>query len=448
MSYAADTIAAIATAPGAGAVAVIRISGPQAISFVETAWRGKQTLAAAQERRCLLGELLDADGLVADQVLATVFRGPRSYTGEDVVELATHGGVLVTRQVLTALLAKGARPAEPGEFTQRAFLNGKMDLTQAEAVMDLISAQTTLALRAAHGQLEVGLTISEMRAALLHVLAHVEAYIDFPEEEISPETNDELLGRIAAISQTAHQLLATADQGRVLREGVSTVLCGLPNAGKSSLLNKLLGFDRAIVSPKPGTTRDTIEEVINLHGYPIRLVDTAGVRATEDELEQAGVERSQQQLLKADLLLEIADSTQPATERLDIPELATGTRLLVLNKADQPRHQSWQEVEGILISCATGAGIDQLTQAIASRIGQGMDFTGSSQVAINARHQACLRRALVGLEAGAGALRSGVSPEFVSIELREAMTAIGEVTGRMDTEELLGSIFSQFCIGK
>ncbi len=452
MSYRLDTIAAIATAPGTGAVSLLRVSGSEAVDYVGRLWRGRAALVDSPERRANLGGIVNLSGELVDQVLATVFRGPRSYTGEDVVELACHGGVLVTSELLKALLSVGCRLADPGEFSQRAFFNGKMDLTQAEAVMDLISAQTTLALRAAHGQLDgrLGQTITKMRAELLHVLAHVEAYTDFPEEDISPGTVEQLRQLIAAILQQAHSLLATADQGRILREGVNTVLCGLPNAGKSSLLNTLLGYDRAIVSATPGTTRDTIEEVINLRGYPLRLVDTAGVRATTDELEQAGVERSQRQLLRADLILEVVDASESAQQRLEMGEGATGRRLLVLNKLDLGVHPSWDSVAEpkVAISCQNGDGLASLEDAILQAITQGVGLATGSQVAINARHQDCLRRVVAGLVAGDAALQQEVSSEFVAMDLRDAMDALGEITGRMDTEELLGAIFSQFCIGK
>ena len=266
-----------------------------------------------QPRRQHYGEVHGENGKL-DDVLLTVFRAPASYTGEDVVEIACHGGQLLTRRLLELLLHQGARAAEPGEFTQRAFLNGKMDLTQAEAVMDLITAQTDLALRAAQEHLAGGLgeRISAVREQLLELLAHLEAFIDFPDEDIDPDSGAALAARFAEIRAALHALLATAGRGRWLREGVRTVITGPPNVGKSSLLNLLLGYDRAIVSPLPGTTRDTIEETIDVRGIPLRLIDTAGLRAAADPIELAGIERTRQQLERADLILEVHDASLPA----------------------------------------------------------------------------------------------------------------------------------------
>ena len=437
-----DTIAAVATAPGEGAIALIRVSGPDVSLIAETVFRR----ALNRPRVAELRHLTDAVGNVVDHVLVSYFPGPNSYTGESMMEIGCHGGILITKQVLDAILAAGARSAGPGEFTQRAFLNGKMDLTQAEAVMDIISAQTTLALRAANLQLEgrLGKEIHAIRNDLLGVLAHMEAYIDFPEEDIDPETGEALRSRMRDIQTRLERLLSTADQGRILRQGARTVICGLPNAGKSSLLNVLLGFDRAIVSETPGT----IEEVINLRGLPLRLVDTAGIRATEDAIEKQGVARSEAALLGADLILEVVDASQPSVGRVVIPEEATKHRVLILNKSDLPPHTDWSGVEGIWISCSTGEGIELLSDRLFELLSQGSGAFGADLVAINARHQACLQLAKSSLEAAHAESMKGASAEFVSLELRAAMDHVGDVVGRLDTEDLLGEIFSQFCIGK
>ena len=284
-----DTIAAIATPFGEGAIALLRLSGPRAVEMARAVFTGKGDLAP---RVAYFGAIRDRERRL-DEVLLTVFPAPASYTGEDVVESACHGGVLISRRILELLLRNGARTAEPGEFTQRAYLNGKMELTQAEAVMDLIGAQTDLALRAATEQLEgrLGEKFRDLRDGLIEVLAHVEAYIDFPDEDIDPATGGALLAKIDAVRVGAAALLATARPGKILREGVRTVIYGAPNVGKSSLLNLLLGYERAIVSARPGTTRDVIEEVIDLRGIPLRLVDTAGVRESEDEIEREGMAR-------------------------------------------------------------------------------------------------------------------------------------------------------------
>nr|MDQ6939936.1 tRNA uridine-5-carboxymethylaminomethyl(34) synthesis GTPase MnmE [Verrucomicrobiota bacterium] len=299
-----ETIAAISTPVGEGAIALVRISGADAIAIADRIFRGTKKPSEFATHVQHLGEILAGERVV-DQVMLSVHRAPQSYTGEDLVEISCHGGIVVSAQVLEACLTSGARAARGGEFTERAYLNGKMDLTQAEAVIDLIRAQTDLALRSATEQLEgkLGAAIRMIRDAIVDLLAHVEAAIDFPEEGISPDTEEKLRARLAQICEKIDALLATEQRGRILREGVRVVIYGATNAGKSSLLNRLLGYDRAIVSHIPGTTRDTIEEVINLRGVPVRLLDTAGVRETSDELERAGLERTEKSLGAADLIL-------------------------------------------------------------------------------------------------------------------------------------------------
>jgi tRNA modification GTPase len=358
--------------------------------------------------------------------------------------------MLVTQRVLEALLRSGARAAEPGEFTQRAFLNGKLDLTQAESVMDVIAAQTDTALRAAQRQLDgsLGRQVMALRDELLEVLAHVEAYIDFPEEDISPDTGAVLRETIRKVAAGVERMLSTADEGRILREGARTVLAGLPNAGKSSLLNRLLGFERAIVSEVPGTTRDTIEEVINLRGVPLRLVDTAGLREVENFIEREGVARTRRMVENADLVLEVVDASQPPGDRVGLPAESGAKYLLVLNKADLGMHPSWNGSGGVEISCLTGQGMDALTSAMLHVLaGSGEGFTGM-EAAVNARHKACLERSAAALLAGLQQLDAGAAPEFVALDLREALDALGEVAGHTSTEDLLGVIFSRFCIGK
>lgn len=457
MIFSEDTIAAIATPFGQGAISVLRLSGPQAAEIFARCWRG----AALKPRRAVLGRLAkplpektaeNTPGSpveIIDEGLAIFFPGPASYTGEDVIEFSGHGGVLVTQRVLEALLEAGARPADPGEFTQHAFLNGKLDLTQAEAVMDVISAQTDLALKAAREQLagRLGEKLRGLREDVLGLLAHVEAYIDFPDEDIDPDTGAALLARIDAARDSVDRLLATADQGRVLREGVRTAIAGAPNVGKSSLLNRLLGFDRAIVSDIAGTTRDTLEEVINLRGLPLRLIDTAGLRESDDVLEKAGIERSRAALAQADLILEVADGSQPRTFFQPV-ENAPKPRLLILNKADLPEDPSWDGAEAVRISCASGAGLDALADAIEALLKGGALAWNADLVAINARHQACLKHARTALEAARQLLAAAQPPELVAEELRAAMHAIGDVMGHADAEELLGVIFGRFCIGK
>ncbi len=411
-------------------------------------FRGSAPVKEMPARVQQFGRIVDGGGRVLDEALLCVYRAPASYTGEDMVEIQCHGGILVTRRILDLLLERGARAAEPGEFTRRAFLNGKMDLTQAEAVMDLIRAQTDLAMRAATEQLEgaLGRHIVALRETLLGTLAHIEAHIDFPDEDIDPATGAALMARIDGAREEIARLLGTAGQGEILREGLRTVIFGAPNAGKSSLLNRLLGYERAIVSHLPGTTRDTLEEVVNLRGIPVRLIDTAGVRASDDALENAGIERTRQMLSRAALALRVVDASEPAGDAADVPAAHT---IVVLNKCDLGVHPAWAGDAGaIRISCKTGEGFDTLTQAI---FDAAMHGTGSSDdylIAINARHQACLKSAAGYLDAARAAMEQRISPEYIAVELRAALEAVGDVAGRLDAEELLGEIFSMFCIGK
>lgn len=443
------TIAAQATAAGQGAIAVIRMSGPGCTDIL------KQCTPAAfterlRPRRATLVCIRDAEGAAIDQALVTWFPAPASYTGEDTAEISCHGGMLVTDRLLKRLYQCGASPAEPGEFTKRAFLNGRMDLTQAEAVMDVISAGSDLALKAAQTQLDggIGAQVDELKDNLVHVLAHIEAYIDFPDEDISPDTASDLLARLRSMEEKLAALLRTAEGGRLLREGIRTAIAGPPNVGKSSLLNTLLGYDRAIVSNIAGTTRDTVEESIQMAGLALRLIDTAGMRESSDVIEQAGITRTNRALETADLVLEVADASMPRVKDHTAPAL-TAPRLLILNKCDLRIHPDWKDVPGIRFSCATGEGRKELEEAIVQTFASTLPGeTGSSLVAINARHQHELGLCREHVRLAAESISRQESPEFSALELREALTNLGEITGAVDTEDVLGAIFSSFCIGK
>jgi len=446
-----ETIAAISTAFGEAAISVLRLSGPEAVAVAGRVFSGRVRVEDAVPRMQNFGHVLDASGRRVDSVLLTVFKGPQSYTGEDVVEISGHGGILVTRRIFELLLEQGARAAGPGEFTQRAFLNGKMDLTQAEAVMDLIHAQSELALQAATQQLEgsIGNSAEAIREALIHLLAHVEAYIDFPDEDIDPDTGASLVQRMESLEADLSSLLATAEHGRILRSGARTVICGEPNVGKSSLLNLLSGFDRAIVSPTAGTTRDTIEEVLHIHGLPFCLIDTAGLRESADEIERSGMSRTTHELERADVILEVVDGSRPPSEAQRVA-LSQGTRghLLVLNKSDLGVDAGWADVTAIRLSCEAGSGVDDLRDAMRDAVWSGAGADKTQLVAINARHQQCFTTASAAIRQAKETLLAGSAPEYVSLELREALQSVGEVTGRVDVEEILGAIFSSFCIGK
>ncbi len=446
----ATTIAAIATPPGQGAIALIRMSGPDAVPIAKKLFHPFPENPRARFQ--YFGRCLDENQATIDEVLLTWFHAPASFTGEEVVEIACHGGSIVTQCLIERIFALGAVPAEPGEFSQRAFLNGKIDLTQAEAIMDLISAQTDLAVKAAGAQLagQLGKEMELLRQEMIGISAHVEAYIDFPDEDIDPASQDLIASRISGLISRIDQLLATADRGRILREGVKTVLCGAPNAGKSSLLNLLVGFDRAIVSSRPGTTRDTIEETISLNGIPLRIIDTAGIRESSDEIEQQGIERSLAQMSQAELILLLIDSTAPESDIASIT-LPPGPKVVkILNKSDLPPHPDWSQYHDLVaVSCLSGSGMDTLRAAISKVItGSDGSFEKGDLVAINSRHQHYLKSARTNLSDALERLRANESPEFVSFEIREALDSVGAVVGKTDVEDILGSIFSTFCIGK
>lgn len=434
-----DTIAAISTPPGEGAIAVIRLSGPEALPILREVFRGSGALVP---RRATCGEIVSG-GQTLDQVLVTTFSAPASYTGEDMAEIGCHGGILLAASLLELVLRHGARAAEPGEFTQRAFLNGKLDLSRAEAVMDLIAARTPLALRAAAEQLQgrIGEEAEAIRASVLEIVAHLEAFIDFPEEGIDPASGEALLKKLGDAAARIDALLATAAGGRILREGVRVAIVGRPNAGKSSLLNRLLGLERAIVSPVPGTTRDTIEESACLKGILFRLTDTAGLRETEDPVEREGVDRARRVLEGADLVLHVFDASEPFQE----PGLRP-RELLVANKSDLP--QAAHPASALPVSCRTGAGLEALVEAMVRETCGEHLTAGGSLAAVNARHQALLSTARSALSAAADLLRDNAPPELPAIELRAALEAVGCITGAADTEEILGEIFGSFCIGK
>jgi len=453
-----DTIAAIATPLGEGGLAVIRVSGAEAFAVADRSFHpeGKNSLkpSAAPTHTLHFGKIL-RDGAVVDEVLLAVLRAPRTFTREDTVEISCHGGLLPAKLVLDTLLANGARLAEPGEFTKRAFLNGRIDLAQAEAVADVIHSRTELALAAANEQLAGKLSqrINRLRDDLMHALAHVEAHIDFPDEDIAPDTRAKLLQRLEDGIAFMDELLNTANEGQLLRRGIRAAIVGRPNAGKSSLLNQLLGRDRAIVSHIPGTTRDTIEETANIRGLPVVFIDTAGLREARDEIEREGIRRSRESLAQAELILHVLDASELLTDadKKYFAEFADKKRILVRNKTDlavKLELSGEPGVSAVDVCCLSGQGIEALKDAIKNLVWSGEIKAEMLQVAINSRHQNALHRARAAARQASDALAANATLELVALDLRIAANAVGEIVGKTATEDLLDSIFSTFCIGK
>ncbi len=453
-----DTIAAIATAVGEAGLSVIRISGTEARAIADRCFQpaGNHALLPSQaESHTVHYGHIHQDGERIDEVLVSVFLAPRTFTREDVVEVSCHGGIVTTQLVLKTILAQGARLAEPGEFTKRAFLNGRIDLTQAEAVADVIHAKTDLALRAANEQLagKLARRIEELREDMIKILAHVEAHIDFPDEDIAPDTLTSLIEKLADGIRFMDTLLATAPEGQLLRRGVRTAIVGRPNAGKSSLLNCLLGRDRAIVSDIEGTTRDTIEETANIRGLPIIFIDTAGLREASDAIEQEGIRRTRASAEQADLVLHVIDSTtglNPVEAEL-IDQQQDTKRILVLNKTDLAESSASAPTTDhpiVRLSCQSGEGLEALKDAIKECIWSGDIQAEMLEVMINSRHQDALRHAKEATHTTVQALQDGLTLELVALDLRIAVAAIGEIVGKTTTDDLLDKIFSEFCLGK
>jgi tRNA modification GTPase len=441
MAFEKDTIAACATPPGVSALALVRVSGPQASAICAG------LIGEPLPSRQPLARRLRLEKQVLDEVVITFWPGPRSYTGEDLVEISCHGNPLVVETILQALRKQGTRMARPGEFTERAFLHGRIDLTQAEAVLDVLQAGSERALLAAQralaGQLKDRLM--EIRSGLLDLLARIEAYIDFPEEDIQPEVGDGFRQEVGRLLQSIANLLSTAPLGHRLRSGYRLVLMGPPNVGKSSLLNALLGSDRAIVSPVPGTTRDTVEESIVLAGFPVRLIDTAGLRPTDDPVEQEGVQRTRTAAEQADLILGLVDRTQPRDPCESEWARFNGKLLKILTKSDLPGAYSG---EGHPVSAKTGEGLEALRKAVAQRLTGNLFAPGSDEIAVNARHAEALQKATEGLATASSSLATCAPPELVASDLRLALQALESILGVGTSEDVLDRLFAQFCIGK
>lgn len=453
-----DTIAAIATSIGQSGVGVVKLSGPEAYPIARRLFRSATGQTDFRPRYAHYGRIVEPDSEApVDEALVVYMPKPHSYTRQDVIEIQAHGGIVPLRRILQLTLNLGARPAEAGEMTLRAFLNGRLDLTQAEAVLDVIEAKTEAALRVANEQLggRLSAQVAGVRRALLDTLAFLEASIDFVEDEI-PAQN--VIGPLAEVCDQLEKLLKSADQGLIYRQGVRAAIVGRPNVGKSSLLNALLRGDRAIVTAIPGTTRDTLEETANIAGIPLVLVDTAGIRTeTANEVERIGVERSRMALERADLALMVIDGSQ-ALEQGDwaIGRLVGNkAALLIINKNDLPLAQNQNQLADFLpaarrvhISALANEGIEALEEAIVELVAGGSIVLADTPLVSNPRHKALLQRALNHTQAAIAAQQAELSPDLVSIDVRAAVDALGEITGETVTEDLLDTIFSKFCIGK
>ncbi|MGD0651700.1 MAG: tRNA uridine-5-carboxymethylaminomethyl(34) synthesis GTPase MnmE [Verrucomicrobiia bacterium] len=451
-----DTIAAISTPIGEGGIAIIRVSGPRAFEIADAIFVSPRGKPSQFQTHTIHFGTIGNNGELLDQVMLTVMRAPRTYTAEDVVEINCHGGLLNARNILFCCLKHGARLAEPGEFTKRAFLNGRIDLTQAEAVMDLIGAKTDRAHAAAAHALEGHLSrrIEEVRERLVTVLAHIEAHIDFPEDDIATDTRDQWLTNTEEIVHVLKHLLATAREGKILREGISVAIVGRPNAGKSCLMNALLGQDRSIVTPIPGTTRDTIEETANVRGIPVLFTDTAGIRRPRGAVEGIGIKRSRKILERCELVLHVLDTSRASSR--DDDELAAlyGQKpvIQVHNKIDLDRKlklpASFPRKESVEVSSVRGDGIEKLKDRIERIVWSGHVGSTRLDIAINERHADAIRRASHSLTSAIEELQKNSMPELVSQQLRIGLDAVGEIVGMTTTEDILAKIFSTFCIGK
>lgn len=453
-----DTIAAISTALGVGAISIVRMSGKDSISIANSIFSGKD-LEKVATHTINYGFIKDNDEII-DEVLVSVMKAPHTYTTEDIVEINCHGGITTTNKVLETLLKHGARLAEPGEFTKRAFLNGRVDLSQAEAVMDLIRAKTDKAMGLALNQLDGNLSslIRSLRQEILETLAQVEVNIDYPEyDDVEELTTRLLLEKATMIQQRIQALLATSKQGKVLREGLSTAIIGRPNVGKSSLLNHLLREEKAIVTDIAGTTRDVIEEYVNVRGVPLKLIDTAGIRETEDLVEQIGVERSRKALSESDLILLVLNQSEPLTrEDEQLLEATNGLkRIVLLNKTDLPQKlekeelDQWLEDEPVFaVSVAKNDGLDQLETAIADLFFGGQTGERDATYVSNTRHIALLEKASISLAEVVAGIEAGMPVDLVQIDMTRCWDYLGEVVGDSVQDELITQLFSQFCLGK
>jgi len=458
-----DTIAAISTPMGEGAIAIVRLSGEEAIKIADNIFKSPKSkrLIEVDSHTIHYGHIIDpATGEIVEEVMVSLMRGPKTFTRENVVEINCHGGLVTVNRVLQLVVKNGARLAEPGEFTKRAFLNGRIDLSQAEAVMDLIRAKTDRAMNVALGQMEGRLSklIQKLRQEILETLAHVEVNIDYPEyDDVEEMTHQMLIEKATFVKNEINKLLQTSQQGKILREGLSTVIIGRPNVGKSSLLNSLVHENKAIVTDIPGTTRDVIEEYVNVRGVPLRLVDTAGIRETEDIVERIGVERSRKVLKEADLILHVLNYHEELTEEdLQLFEAVKGMdTIIIINKTDLERKIDLEKVKElaagrpvVTTSLLEEKGIDELEDAIGTLFFEGNVQSSDLTYVSNSRHIALLTAAQTSINDALTGIEAGVPIDIVQIDLTRCWEQLGEIIGDAVHESLIDQLFSQFCLGK
>ena len=456
-----DTITSISTPMGEGAIAIVRLSGPDAISIADSIYKGKKQLSEVDSHTINYGHILDPDsGEIVEEVMAAVMRAPKTFTREDIVEINCHGGLVTVNRVLELTLSNGARMADPGEFTKRAFLHGRIDLSQAEAVMDFIRSKTERASKVALGQMEGRLSelIKWLRQSILEILAQVEVNIDYPEyDDVEEATSQFLLKEAANIEQEIDKLLKTGQQGKIMREGLSTVIVGKPNVGKSSMLNNLIQDNKAIVTEVAGTTRDVLEEYVNVRGVPLRLVDTAGIRETEDIVEKIGVERSRKALSEADLILFVLNYNESLTESdyQLFEAIKNEDFIVIINKTDLEQHLDMDELKEMIgdypivqTSMVEQQGIEELEQKISELFFGGQVQSQDMTYVSNSRHIALLKDAKSSINDAIHSAEEGIPIDIVQIDLIKTWELLGEVIGEEASESLIDQLFSQFCLGK
>ncbi|MBF0840588.1 MULTISPECIES: tRNA uridine-5-carboxymethylaminomethyl(34) synthesis GTPase MnmE [Mammaliicoccus] len=456
-----DTITSISTPMGEGAIAIVRLSGPDAISIADSIYKGKKQLSEVDSHTINYGHILDPDsGEIVEEVMAAVMRAPKTFTREDIVEINCHGGLVTVNRVLELTLSNGARMADPGEFTKRAFLHGRIDLSQAEAVMDFIRSKTERASKVALGQMEGRLSelIKGLRQSILEILAQVEVNIDYPEyDDVEEATSQFLLKEAANIEQEIDKLLKTGQQGKIMREGLSTVIVGKPNVGKSSMLNNLIQDNKAIVTEVAGTTRDVLEEYVNVRGVPLRLVDTAGIRETEDIVEKIGVERSRKALSEADLILFVLNYNESLTESdyQLFEAIKNEDFIVIINKTDLEQHLDMDELKEMIgdhpivqTSMVEQQGIEELEQKISELFFGGQVQSQDMTYVSNSRHIALLKDAKSSIKDAIHSAEEGIPIDIVQIDLIKTWELLGEVIGEEASESLIDQLFSQFCLGK